>query len=354
MNDREYLVRMLREQLDRGMPAVIASIISLQGSSPRHNGTKMAVVENGLSYGTIGGSLLEATCIKEAKSTLSQRHSRLMNFDLTGNGTNSPNMICGGKAVILLEYISPTKENIEFFNIFDEIISQGKDNYQITCIKDHSDHMEITGRGILLTNKTVLGNPGLSQEDINFIYSELHNISSTTTLDIRETRVVIDPIRNIKTVYCFGAGHVAVPTAKIAAMTGFRVIVIDDREEYSNVERFPEAYQVKTIENFEKAFECLDIDPDSFIIIVTRGHQYDRAVLKHALQTEAGYIGMISSRRKRDSIYEALLSEGIKKADLEKVHSPIGINIGGETPEEIAVSIVAELISVRCQQQNSK
>ena len=98
------------------------------------------------------------------------------------------------------------------------------------------------------------------------------------------------------------------------------------------------------------ALDGLEIDADSFIVIVTRGHQYDRAVLEQALKTSAGYIGMISSRRKREAIYEALMAQGVKKEQLEKVHSPIGIDIGGETPEEIAVSIVAELISVRSRQ----
>jgi xanthine dehydrogenase accessory factor len=158
---------------------------------------------------------------------------------------------------------------------------------------------------------------------------------------------MVDRIRKLKTLYCFGGGHVAVPTAHLAVLAGFRVVVIDDRPEFANAERFPEAHNVFVIKDFNNAFEGLEIDEDSFIVIVTRGHQYDRAVLEQALQTSADYIGMISSRRKRDAIYEYLMSQGVKKERLEQVHSPIGIDIGGETPEEIAVSIVAELIKVR-------
>jgi xanthine dehydrogenase accessory factor len=158
---------------------------------------------------------------------------------------------------------------------------------------------------------------------------------------------MIDPVRKVKTLYCFGAGHVAVPTAHLAALVGFRVVVVDDRAEFSNAERFPDASQTLVIKDFYRALENLEIDSDSFVVIVTRGHQYDRAVLEQALKTNAGYIGMISSRRKRDAIYEYLVSQGVSRGKLDQVHSPIGLDIAAETPAEIAVSIVAELISER-------
>ena len=100
----------------------------------------------------------------------------------------------------------------------------------------------------------------------------------------------------------------AVPTAHLAALVGFRVVVVDDRPEFANAERFPEAYKILVIKDFNHAFDGLEIDADSFIVIVTRGHQYDRAVLEQSLKTTAGYIGMISSRRKREAIYEALMA----------------------------------------------
>jgi xanthine dehydrogenase accessory factor len=133
----------------------------------------------------------------------------------------------------------------------------------------------------------------------------------------------------------------------MAALAGFRVVVIDDRAEFANAERFPDADEVCIIADFSRALDGLAIDADSYIVIVTRGHAFDRVVLEAALKTDAGYIGMISSRRKRDAIYAALTAEGISIEALARIHSPIGLPIGGETPEEIAVSIVAELISER-------
>jgi len=131
---------------------------------------------------------------------------------------------------------------------------------------------------------------------------------------------------------------------------GFRVVVVDDRAEFANAERFPDAGNVRVIDDFNHVLKDFDIDADSYIIIVTREHLYDRVVLEQALKTDAGYIGMIASRRKRNAIYQALLASDVKEEELARVHSPIGLDIGGETPEEIAVSIVAELIQERARQ----
>jgi xanthine dehydrogenase accessory factor len=130
-------------------------------------------------------------------------------------------------------------------------------------------------------------------------------------------------------------------------MVGFRVWVLDDREAFANPERFPDAHQLKVLDGFERAFEDLEVTADSYVIIFTRGHLHDKIVLTRALATDAGYIGMIGSRRKRNAIYDALRAEGIPQAEIERVHCPIGLAIGAETPEEIAVSIVAEMISHR-------
>jgi xanthine dehydrogenase accessory factor len=131
------------------------------------------------------------------------------------------------------------------------------------------------------------------------------------------------------------------------------VTVLDDRAEFANFERFPEADTVRVLDDFEDGVDGLGIDADTYAVIVTRGHLYDRVVLGQVLKTEAAYIGMIGSRRKIDSIYRTLLKEGFTAADFQRVHAPIGLDIQAETPEEIAVSIVAELIQKRAQRTQS-
>ena len=166
-------------------------------------------------------------------------------------------------------------------------------------------------------------------------------------MEAENQRFFIEPTFVPGTVFLFGAGHVSQQVAEVAALVKFRTVVLDDREEFANPQRFPKADQIIVLLSFEQAFAGLEIDSDSYVVIVTRGHLHDKTVLEQALRTKAGYIGMIGSRRKRDMLYQTLLSEGFTQEDIDRVHCPIGLNIGGETPEEIAVSIVAELIKAR-------
>jgi xanthine dehydrogenase accessory factor len=347
MNENEYLARTIGEQLEAGQPLVLVAIISLQGSTPRHSGAKMAVGADGRSYGTIGGSLIEAAAVREARDVLASGTSRIMAYELTGKDATAPGMICGGKAELLLDYLASSSENREFARLWREAVFQGKDHYVLTLVAGAGDSLRVPGHAVLYPDGRLLGEISLTAADVAELKAELHNISTTAVLPLGGDRVVIDRIRKLKTVYLCGAGHVAVPTARLAALVGFRVIVIDDRPEYASKERFPEAQETRVVPDFQQAFAGLEIDADAYVVIVTRGHQHDRTVLEQALKTPAGYIGMISSRRKKEAIYEALMTRGVKKEILDKVHSPIGIPIGGETPEEIAVSIVAELIKVR-------
>ena len=148
------------------------------------------------------------------------------------------------------------------------------------------------------------------------------------------------------TAYIFGGGRVGTDVARIAPIAGFRLVVVDDREEFADRARFPAAGDVRTV-GFSRAFEGLDIDDFSYILVTTRGHRSDREVVARALRTDAAYIGMIGSRRKVALDFEALKREGFTDVDLRRVHAPIGLPIGGDTPGEIAVGVVAEMIRVR-------
>ncbi len=164
-----------------------------------------------------------------------------------------------------------------------------------------------------------------------------------------EMDIFIEPILPQLTLYIFGAGHISLSISKMAKMVGFRVVVIDDRDEFANSKRFPEADEILA-EDFSSALSRLRINDSSYIAIVTRGHQFDEKVLEWAITTGARYIGMIGSKKKNEVILAHLQSKGISKDVLEGVHSPIGLDIGAETPEEIALSIVAELIAIKRQE----
>ena len=161
------------------------------------------------------------------------------------------------------------------------------------------------------------------------------------TLDI-----FIEPVLPPASLYIFGAGHVSVNLYKVARDAGFDVTVVDDREAYANRERFPEAKEV-IAEDFEQAIAHLTPNESAYIVIVTRGHRDDMRVLRWAVQTQARYIGMIGSKRKTIAIFRELTKEGIPAHLFERVHAPVGLDIGAVTPEEIAVAITAELIAIR-------
>jgi xanthine dehydrogenase accessory factor len=134
--------------------------------------------------------------------------------------------------------------------------------------------------------------------------------------------------------------------AYLASYVDFKVVLVDDREEFASPKKVPEADQIHVI-GFQDASSHLLLDEDSYVVIVTRGHAHDKTVLAQALRTNAGYIGMIGSRRKIKLIFESLLTEGFTREDLQRVHAPIGLPIGGETPQEIGMSIVAQMVELR-------
>jgi xanthine dehydrogenase accessory factor len=158
--------------------------------------------------------------------------------------------------------------------------------------------------------------------------------------------VFIEPVLPPALLYIFGAGHVAANLCKIASDAGFTPIVIDDRSSYATKERFPSAQDVHTLE-FDEAIKHFDPNEGSYIVIVTRGHRDDMRILRWAVQTRARYVGMIGSKRKVIEIFKTLKQEGVPAHLFQRVHAPIGLDIGAVTPEEIAVSITAELIAIR-------
>jgi len=157
--------------------------------------------------------------------------------------------------------------------------------------------------------------------------------------------VFVEPILPQPMLYLFGGGHVSMAVAKAASAAGFGIGVVDDRETFANQERFPMAREILT--NYADAFQKIHPNVASYLVIVTRGHKEDMRVLAWAVRTEARYIGMIGSKRKVLSVYKALEGDGYKPEEFERVYAPMGLEIGALSPEEIAVSIVAELVAVR-------
>lgn len=158
--------------------------------------------------------------------------------------------------------------------------------------------------------------------------------------------VLAEPLRRNPRLVIFGAGHVGAEVARAARAVGFHVVLYDDREEFANPERVPWAHEIR-VQDFRTLLETLNIDEDDYLLAATRGHSFDALVLQHVAESPAKYVGMLGSKRKRAVMFRALEEAGVPNAALARVKTPVGLDIGADTPAEIAVSVTAELVRVR-------
>jgi len=254
---------------------------------------------------------------------------------MRGSGTDGDtDMVCGGVQLILIERLTPDMVPM-FEQAMDCFLHGTKGVWRI----------DITDPQHPLRSFVDMRDGRPPADDIDF--KSLIRGRTTQLIKNNDQSIVIDPLPKSGTVVLFGGGHVSREVARLASYLDFEVVVCDDRQEFSNKDRFPMAKSTHVIKNFENLFQSIEQEEDSYLLIISRGHSYDREILGQALQTPARYIGMIGSRRKRDIVYSSLRDQGFTDADFDRVHCPIGLSIGSETPREIAVSIVAELIAAR-------
>jgi xanthine dehydrogenase accessory factor len=206
-----------------------------------------------------------------------------------------------------------------------------------------------TGRGLLEGDRFLTGSLDMAQWNPEWLPKKGRR-QEAILMESNRIRYFVQSIDSTVQVVIVGAGHVGQALATLCHFVGFKAIIIDDRPEFASRERFPTAEDIRIPASLEDCFSDMAITEEYYVVIVTRGHAFDRSVLAQSLRTPAGYIGMIGSKTKRDAVYKSLLGEGITTEAIGRVHSPIGLAIGAQTPEEIAVSIVAEMIAVRAQQ----
>ena len=339
----------LNKILEEGERLVLARIIKQAGSAPRTIGTKCIFREDGSIIGTIGGGSLEYQIQEEAKKTLKEGKSSIIHIELTGQEVAKSEMLCGGIVDVYLEPISPRNRIAKkVFQRTKEMTSESNKGLLLTLVSDGIGYKDEACRILIEKNGSSTGDIGTILDNEKRRWQNLLEASREGLIEWKdgEHLVFVEPIRPDDVLYLFGAGHISTVLAPLAKMVGFQVVVIDDRGEFANKDRFPDADEI-IVCPFLEAFNHIPIDPSAYIAIITRGHIHDRVVLKGALMENPVYIGMIGSKRKRKIIYESLMEEGITNERLSQVHSPIGLDIGAETPGEIAVSIVAELIQAR-------
>ena len=333
----EKIISEMNTLSQAGIDFVLATVISRNGSAPRSAGAKMIVKPDFSIYATVGGGILEAEVIELSRQVMSDHQPRLRTFSFTGADASTMDAICGGTVEVLLEYFGVRdSQNLAFLHDLSEKVGHHQKAWWLTQLEPHQPLRHwLVSQGPFPTLP-----PPITPEEILHVHRLEHRQSESKHL-------IIEPIHLAGTAYIFGAGHVSQSLARYVKDVGFWTVVLDDRVDFANLQRFPTADEIIVLDSYSSIFSRLQIDENSFIVIVTRGHLNDREVLQQALRTPACYLGMIGSQRKCELVYQELLKDGFTRTDFTRVHAPIGLAISAETPEEIGISITAEMIRVR-------
>lgn len=330
----------------KGEVYALATVIDRSGSAPRSTGAKMLVRQDGGIAGTVGGGILEANVQALAARVMAERRALVQGFEFSGKDAASMDAICGGQVEVLVEWVDPAEaESAAVIAGLRDALQGHHKAWLVTVFDPQSaatTHALVDANGII----------GRLPKEIS-----LENIRTVRTpwqMPAGEFTVIVEPLNISGSALIFGAGHVSRSLAEFTKAVGFRTVVVDDRPEFASRDRFPRADEIIVLENFEDLLQKVEVVRESYAVIVTRGHLNDQAVLEQLLRSPAAYIGMIGSRRKCELIFQTLRQKGFSEEDIMRVHAPIGVPIQAETPEEIGVSIVAEMIRERAAAQQAK
>jgi xanthine dehydrogenase accessory factor len=341
MNDIE-IYKKAAENLGNRENIALITAISTTGSTPGKVGYKMLVWgKKPETLGTVGGGLVEAEIIEAADNILPKTECRVLTFNLDGTEEDGKG-ICGGSIELLIETFD--EKSLPLFEELSTVMESGDKGILLSIISPGKSPDKIFLKNAKQLNS--ITNIDLTPEIIESIHklAAKEQFAKKTLPD--GVRIFIETISEQPMVFIFGAGHLAYYISQYAKSLHFRYTVYDDRAEYANKERFPQADNI-IVEDYESVLDKVKINKNSYIVIVTKGHKSDEIVLEKVVKTDVKYIGMIGSKTKTLTILKKLSEKGIPAESLKKVYSPIGISIGALTPQEIALSIVSELVKIR-------
>ena len=302
----------------------------------------------GLCVGTVGGGLIEADAQKRATQSLQQEASLLYEFDLTADISSAEGAICGGEATILID--AHPQAHTEIFRSVNESLSQRQPGVLATFINRHKEEISIVRYWVGMGENS----PVDSEVPYAKFSEEIRKSLVENKPDLLRTEDVLlflEPIYPLPHLIISGAGHIGQAVCHLGSLLDFEVTVIDDRPEFANKENLPDADSI-IVDDIGKAMQSIHISSDTYIVLVTRGHRSDAHVLRQCIDSKAAYIGMIGSARKIGLMRNQFLQEGwATSAQFDGIYALIGVDILSKTVQEIAVSIAAQLVLVRRQDQ---
>lgn len=331
----------------------IATVTYTQGSTPQKPGSSAIFNEEALSEGTVGGGYVEYDIMKAATTAVKTKHSSYYRFDLDDEIEEEGSVICGGRMRVLID-ANPEK-HLKTFQVMRDSYGKRVPGVLVTTIvpADRAD-LEINRYwGTKETEDAILKQlPKTAHNSFlemlaRPVFGDFKEIVIHTSPETEDNHILLECLVPLPQLVIAGAGHIGKALANMGKMLDFEVTVWDDRKEYANEENLPSADRILT-GDLDSSLKQVSIDRDTFIVIVTRAHQHDSGVLKRVINSDAGYLGMIGSKKKVAQLKEYFIKNGwATRERWDKIHTPIGLPIHSKTVQEIAVSIAAELIKVR-------
>ena len=298
-------------------PVALATVISTWGSAPRPAGSRMAISKSGKIAGSVSGGCLESEVFEQAQAILEGKPAQLFHYGVSDDLAFSVGLSCGGEIDVLVEPLTEV----------------------------HRQLIKALEVEVPVVLETSLGDAPGGRELLEPNDQELLSLMEKET-PLRRDGLFLEPFPRPHELYIFGASHVAIPLTELATDLGFRVTVVDARSKFADSARFPRARQVINAWP-DDVLNKLPMDSSSYIVILTHDPKFDDPTIKAALQGRPRYIGAIGSKKTHRDRVARLVKDGVNPAEIERVHAPIGLDLGAQTAEETALAILSEMVAVR-------
>lgn len=330
----------LLNRAQAGQTLVRATLVHAWGSTPREVGAKMLIYSDGSIHGTIGGGCGEAEVWQEAQMCLVDGQPRRVEVDLTEDEHSHTGKVCGGRFEVFLDRWGPDSS----LGPLRQGLNSPQSSLLLTCLGAVPRRSWRNAQPPSPTGPVKPGAIRLLTEPEQ-PYWNPQDVLRPRVVVVDGVEYFLDPLTQGLELVIAGAGHIARPLAAMASLCGYRTVVVDDRDEYARPEYFPGAQVVCT--ELASFFQDYVVHAGSHVVLVTRGHKHDEECLRQLAGRRPAYLGMIGSRRRARAVFEDLQQEGIESSWLDMIYSPVGLDLGALTPEEIAVSILSEMILLR-------
>lgn len=318
-----------------GGEGALATVARRRGSLPMSATAKMLITTRGARLGTVGGGCLEAEITERALEVASARAPAITEHTLTSELAGDYGLTCGGSAVMFIEPVYGDDTLAAVYDACVSALSKGSRAVVVTEAPwEDGAHKALFAAG-QVTGRT---SPAMRGAVASF--------DARSELPVLSGHVLAEPLVGKPRLVVFGGGHVGARVADAAAFAGWRVTIVDDRAEFADPARHPVA-EATVACDYHDLPPTLAIDADTYVVVATRGHQHDAVVVEQLARIDTRYLGMLGSRRKVALTWKLLEGQGIPRARLDEIHAPVGLSIGADTPEEIAISVVAELVATR-------